>query len=203
MTGFSPVLLAFCAAAYILGAIPSGYIIGKVFYGVDLKTVGSGNIGATNAYRVLGAKAGLSVFLCDFFKGVLAVYLGGLGGNELAMVLCALFVIVGNDWSVFLHFKSGRGVACGVGAFACLWPPAALDAFLVWLVIFLCTKIVSLSSICAAPVVPLVIFFMDGPMEFTLFGALAAAVIIFKHKDNIGRLLRGEEKKITHEKRPS
>lgn len=201
MTGFSPVLLAFCAAAYILGAIPSGYIIGKVFYGVDLKTVGSGNIGATNAYRVLGAKAGLSVFLCDFFKGVLAVYLGGLGGKELAMVLCALFVIVGNDWSVFLHFKSGRGVACGVGAFACLWPPAALGAFLVWLAVFMASKIVSLASICAAPAVPIVIWLTGGPDEFVIFGAAAAAVIIFKHKDNIGRLMRGEEKKITRGKR--
>lgn len=202
MTGFSPMLIGYCLAAYFLGAIPSGYIIGKVFYGVDLKTVGSGNIGATNAYRVLGAKAGLSVFLCDFFKGVAAVAIGSMG-DELSMVLCALFVIVGNDWSVFLHFKSGRGVACGVGAFASLWPPAALGAFLVWLLVFLCSKIVSLSSICAAPVVPLVIWLTDGPLEFVLFGALAAAVIIFKHKDNIGRLLRGEEKKITHEKRPS
>ncbi len=202
MTDSWAMLAAFCLLAYLLGAIPSGYIIGKVFYGVDLKTVGSGNIGATNAYRVLGAKAGLSVFLCDFFKGVLAVSAGSLG-DELTMVLCALFVIVGNDWSVFLHFKSGRGVACGVGAFAALWPVAALGAFLVWLAVFLASKIVSLSSICAAPVVPLVIWLTGGPEEFAAFGAVAAAVIIYKHKDNIGRLMRGEEKKITHEKRPS
>lgn len=199
----SPFLyVLFCLAAYLLGAIPCGYLIGKYAYGVDLKTVGSGNIGATNAYRVLGARAGLFVFLCDFAKGAGAVALGGLG-SELTTILCAFFVIVGNDWSVFLHFRSGRGVACGVGAFAWLCPPAALGAFALWLAVFLATKIVSLASICAAPVVPLVIYFMDEPVEYTLFAALAAAMIIFKHKDNIGRLLRGEEKKITREKRTS
>lgn len=192
----------YCLAAYVIGAIPCGYLIGRYAYGVDLKTVGSGNIGATNAYRVLGAKAGLSVFLCDFFKGVIAVAMGGTG-DELTTILCAFFVIVGNDWSVFLHFRSGRGVACGVGAFACLCPPAALGAFAVWLIIFLCTKIVSLASICAAPVVPVVIYVMDEPVEYTAFAALAAAMIIYKHKDNIGRLLRGEEKKITREGRSS
>lgn len=200
MTGFDPMLLAFCLGAYLLGAVPCGYIIGKVFYGVDLKTVGSGNIGATNAYRVLGAKAGLAVFLCDFAKGMLAVSAGNVGGVS-ATLLCALFVIVGNDWSVFLHFKSGRGVACGVGAFAALWPMAALGAFIVWLAVFMASKIVSLASICAAPAVPIVIWLTGGPDEFVVFGAAAAAVIIFKHKDNIGRLMRGEEKKITRGKR--
>lgn len=202
MTELSFPLLAYCLGAYLLGSVPCGYLIGRLAYGVDLKTVGSGNIGATNAYRVLGAKAGLSVFLCDFAKGVLAVLLGGLG-NELSTVLCAFFVIVGNDWSVFLHFKSGRGVACGVGAFACLCPPAALAAFLVWLAVFLASKIVSLASICAAPAVPIVLYVLNEPAEYTVFGTLAAAMIIGKHKDNIGRLLRGEEKKISHEKRPS
>lgn len=102
--------------AYFIGAIPSGYMIGRVFYGVNLKKVGSGNIGATNAYRELGAVAGLSVFICDFLKGFLAVHLGM--PDPTLVLACAIFVIVGNDWSVFLKFKSGKGVACGVGAFA-------------------------------------------------------------------------------------
>ena len=102
--------------AYFIGAIPSGYIIGRVFYGVNLKKVGSGNIGATNAYRELGAVAGLSVFICDFLKGFLAVHLGM--PDPTLVLACAIFAIVGNDWSVFLKFKSGKGVACGVGAFA-------------------------------------------------------------------------------------
>lgn len=101
--------------AYFIGAIPSGYIIGRVFYGVNLKKVGSGNIGATNAYRELGVKAGLAVFICDFMKGFIAVHLGM--PDPVIVLLCAVFAIIGNDWSVFLHFKSGKGVACGVRGF--------------------------------------------------------------------------------------
>lgn len=185
--------------AYFIGAIPSGYIIGRVFYGVNLKKVGSGNIGATNAYRELGAVAGLSVFICDFLKGFLAVHLGM--PDPTLVLACAIFAIVGNDWSVFLKFKSGKGVACGVGAFAYICASAVLAAFLVWLAIFKWKHIVSLGSIVAAPVVAIVMFFMDKPIEYVAFAAAAAIIIIGKHKDNIGRLLRGEEKPISREKR--
>lgn len=185
--------------AYFIGAIPSGYIIGRVFYGVNLKKVGSGNIGATNAYRELGVKAGLTVFICDFMKGFIAVHLGM--PDPVIVLLCAVFAIIGNDWSVFLHFKSGKGVACGVGAFAYICAPAVLAAFLVWLAIFKWKHIVSLGSILAAPVVPLVMLIEGEPLEYVAFGALAAVIVIGKHKDNIGRLLRGEEKPITREKR--
>lgn len=185
--------------AYFIGAIPSGYMIGRVFYGVNLKKVGSGNIGATNAYRELGAVAGLSVFICDFLKGFLAVHLGM--PDPTLVLACAIFAIVGNDWSAFLKFKSGKGVACGVGAFTYICAPAVLVAFLVWLAIFKWKHIVSLGSIVAAPVVAIVMFFMDKPIEYVAFAAAAAIIIIGKHKDNIGRLLRGEEKPISREKR--
>lgn len=185
--------------AYFIGAIPSGYMIGRVFYGVNLKKVGSGNIGATNAYRELGAVAGLSVFICDFLKGFLAVHLGM--PDPTLVLACAIFAIVGNDWSLFLKFKSGKGVACGVGAFTYICAPAVLVAFLVWLAIFKWKHIVSLGSIVAAPVVAIVMFFMDKPIEYVAFAAAAAIIIIGKHKDNIGRLLRGEEKPISREKR--
>jgi len=108
--------------------------------------------------------------------------------------------IVGNDWSVFLHFKSGKGVACGVGAFTFICPWATLSAFVVWLLVFLMTRIVSLASIVAAPVVVLVIYLAHMPMEYVIFSALAAAIIIGKHHSNIRRLLAGEEKKITRDK---
>ena len=185
--------------AYFIGAIPSGYIIGRVFYGVNLKKVGSGNIGATNAYRELGAKAGLAVFLCDFLKGFIAVHLGM--PDPTIVLACAVFAIIGNDWSIFLHFKSGKGVACGVGAFAYICWPAVVIAFLVWLAIFKWKHIVSLGSILAAPVVAIVMFFMARPLEYVGFAAFAAVIVIGKHKDNIKRLLRGEEKPITREKR--
>lgn len=186
-------------AAYLIGAIPSGYIIGRVFYGVNLKKVGSGNIGATNAYRELGVEAGLAVFLCDFMKGFIAVHLGM--PDPLLVLFCAVFAIIGNDWSVFLKFKSGKGVACGVGAFAYICAPAVVIAFLIWLAIFKWKHIVSLGSIFSAPVVPLVMFFMGLPAEYVVFSALAALIVIVKHKDNIKRLLRGEEKPIAREKR--
>ncbi len=185
--------------AYLIGAVPTGYLIGKIGYGVDLKKTGSGNIGATNAYRTLGAKAGLLVFLADFLKGMIAVYLGM--PEPMLVLACALFAIIGNDWSVFLKFKSGKGVACGVGAFTFICPPATLAAFIVWLVVFRYKKIVSLASIISAPVVPLVIILMRQPAEYQVFSALAALIVIAKHKENIGRLLRGEEKPITRGKK--
>lgn len=185
--------------AYFIGAIPSGYIIGRVFYGVNLKKVGSGNIGATNAYRELGAKAGAAVFICDFLKGFIAVHLGM--PDPTIVLACAVFAIIGNDWSVFLHFKSGKGVACGVGAFTYICFPAVLAAFLLWLVLFKWKHIVSLGSILAAPVVPIVMLVVGEPLEYVAFGALAAVIVIGKHKDNIRRLLRGEEKPISREKR--
>lgn len=185
--------------AYFIGAIPSGYIIGRVFYGVNLKKVGSGNIGATNAYRELGAKAGAAVFICDFLKGFIAVHLGM--PDPTIVLACAVFAIIGNDWSVFLHFKSGKGVACGVGAFTYICFPAVLAAFLVWLVLFKWKHIVSLGSILAAPVVPIVMLVVGEPLEYVAFSALAAVIVIGKHKDNIRRLLRGEEKPISREKR--
>lgn len=185
--------------AYFIGAIPSGYIIGRVFYGVNLKKVGSGNIGATNAYRELGAKAGAAVFICDFLKGFIAVHLGM--PDPTIVLACAVFAIIGNDWSVFLHFKSGKGVACGVGAFTYICFPAVLAAFLVWLVLFKWKHIVSLGSILAAPVVPIVMLVVGELLEYVAFGALAAVIVIGKHKDNIRRLLRGEEKPISREKR--
>ena len=130
----------------------------------------SGNIGATNAYRELGLKAAAAVFICDFLKGVLAVWIGG--STPLLALACATAAIVGNDWSVFLHFKSGKGVACGVGAFTFICPWATLSAFVVWLLVFLMTRIVSLASIVAAPVVVLVIYLAHMPMEYVIFLSL-------------------------------
>lgn len=185
--------------AYLIGAIPTGYLIGKIGYGVDLKTTGSGNVGATNAYRTLGAKAGLLVFFADFFKGMAAVYPGM--PDPVLVLACAVFAIIGNDWSVFLKFKSGKGVACGVGAFTLICPYATLASFVVWLAVFRWKRIVSLASVISAPVVPIVIMIMRQPAEYQVFSVAAALIVIVKHKDNIRRLIRGEEKPITARKK--
>ena len=186
--------LCWIVLAYFIGAIPCGYLIGRIFYGIDLRTRGSGNIGATNAYRELGIFPALIVFICDSAKGYLAVWLGDV--SPLVALLCATAVIIGNDWSVFLKFKSGKGVACGLGAFTYLCPLATLAAFIVWLVIFLWKKIVSLASIISVPFVPFVMYFAEKPWQYVLFSVLAGILVIFKHKTNIERLIKGEEKQI-------
>ncbi len=185
--------------AYFIGAIPVGYLIGRFFYGKDLRKEGSGNIGATNAYRILGTKAGIFVFLLDFFKGWIAASLGT--GEPYLVLACAIASVVGSDWSVFLKFKSGKGVACGVGAFTYISPAATFAAFLVWLFIFLWKKIVSLASIISVPVVPLVIFLTGSPLAYSIGSLLAALLVIGKHKENMKRLWRGEEKPIVKGKR--
>ncbi len=174
-------------------------MIGRIFYGIDLRTRGSGNIGATNAYRELGIFPALIVFICDSAKGYLAVWLGDV--SPLVALLCATAVIIGNDWSVFLKFKSGKGVACGVGAFTYICPSATIIAFIVWILVFIGTRIVSLASIIAAPVVVVVLLFTNMPVEYVIFSMIAAIIVVGKHHTNIKRLLRGEEKKISREKR--
>ncbi len=191
--------LCWIVLAYFIGAIPYGYLIGRIFYGIDLRTRGSGNIGATNAYRELGIFPALIVFICDSAKGYLAVWLGDV--SPLVALLCATAVIIGNDWSVFLKFKSGKGVACGVGAFTYICPSATIIAFIVWILVFIGTRIVSLASIIAAPVVVVVLLFTNMPVEYVIFSMIAAIIVVGKHHTNIKRLLRGEEKKISREKR--
>lgn len=180
--------------AYVIGSIPSGYWIGKIFYGVNLKKEGSKNIGATNAYRVLGKKAGIIVFLCDVIKGAVAASLGSFSSD--VAVYCALAALIGNNWSIFLKFKSGKGVACGLGAFTYLCPYATLAAFVVWLLVFLWKKIVSLASIISVPFVPLVMYLANKPWQYVLLSVFAGMLVIIKHKSNIKRLINGEEKQI-------
>ena len=184
-----------CLLAYLIGSIPSGYLIGKWGYGVDLRTVGSKNIGATNAYRAFGLPTAAAVLLCDLSKGILATWIGE--PDVETALLCALCALIGNDWSVFLKFKSGRGVACGLGLFLYLCPWAALCGLALWGMIFAATRLVSLASICAAAAIPFLVWICGYSAEFVYFAVAAAAIVIGKHKDNIGRLLRGEEKKIT------
>ena len=134
-------------------------------------------------------------------SGVIAVHLGM--PEPTTVLLCALFAIIGNDWSIFLKFKSGKGVACGVGAFTYICAPATIASFIVWLIVFRWKKIVSLASIAGAPVVPIVIWVLGEPWEYVAFSLAAALIVVVKHKENIERLLRGEEKPIIQGKKES
>ena len=183
--------------AYLLGALPFGLWIGKGLYHIDLREHGSKNTGATNAYRVLGRGPALLVFVCDTVKGMAGVYLGSvLVGGSLAEVLGGIAAISGHNWSVFMGFKGGRGVATGLGVIALLAPKVTAIVFAVWCIVVFLTRYVSLASIVAAALVPLLMWWFDAGRETLLFGVAAATFVILRHRPNIVRLLRGEELKI-------
>ncbi|MEG6585701.1 glycerol-3-phosphate 1-O-acyltransferase PlsY [Dendrosporobacter sp. 1207_IL3150] len=190
-------LLLIAAISYVLGSIPNGLIIGRSFCDIDLRQFGSKNIGATNAYRVLGPWPALWVFLTDAAKGVLGVYIGQfLDGSALALLIGGIAAIAGHNWSIFLKFKGGRGVATGLGVIAILVPKVTAIVFAVWAVIVYISRYVSLASIVAAALVPILMWLFNEKIEFYYFGLLAAAFVIVRHRPNIERLLKGNELKI-------
>ncbi len=180
--------------SYLLGSIPNGLIFGKLFWHKDLRQFGSKNIGATNAWRVLGAKAGILIFLLDFLKGAICVKLAKyFVGDETIMVLAGLLAILGHTFSIFLKLRGGKGVATGLGVITVMMPQVTAIVFATWLVIFLVTRYVSLASIIAAALTPIMAYFFDAPIEFIIFGMATAFFIIIRHRENISRLLRGKE----------
>ncbi len=189
------VIIIICS--YLIGSIPSGLILGKVVWNTDLRKYGSKNIGATNAWRTLGKLPGLIIFIADLCKGMFGVYLGMmLSGTDLAMIVGGIMAIVGHSASAFLKFKGGKGVATGLGVIIMLMPYVSLFVFIAWLLIVLVSKYVSLGSIIAAALVPIIAYIMGLSYEFIIFGILAAIFVIYRHKSNIGRLLNGTENKI-------
>lgn len=189
--------LAFLALSYLVGAVPTSYVIGKAFHGIDLRDHGSGNLGATNAFRVLGAKSAIPVVVVDVAKGFVPVWLfarlAGIGfGGALGFGAAA---IVGHMFSVFVRFKGGKGMATSAGVFLGLAPWAVLGAFAVWCALTFPTGYVSLGSIAAAAVLPVLIALTphQGGMGLLWFATGLSAFVIWAHRANIRRLLRGEE----------
>ena len=190
--------------AYIAGSFPSGLVIGKAIYHTDPRDYGSHNTGATNAYRVFGAAGGLAVLILDVAKGMLGVYLGQVAASAMAMpedqriylmVLGGCVALVGHSCSIFLKFKGGKGVATGLGIILFLAPWETLIVFAIWCAIVAATRIVSLGSIVAAVLVPVLMYFFDEPLPLTIFGLIAAVLVVVRHKDNIIRLKHGRELK--------
>ena len=188
-------IIVYAVLAYFIGSIPSGLIIGKTFFNIDVRQYGSKNIGATNTYRVIGLKAALPVFLCDALKGAAGVVLLSSYG-PMYMILGGILAMMGHNWSIFLGFKGGRGVATGLGVLIALSPLVALLCFLVWGIILYFTKLVSLGSIVAAALVPVLMYVTGESYWFVGFGGLAALFVIVRHWDNIKRLLAGNELKV-------
>lgn len=184
--------------SYLLGSIPNGLWLCRALWHVDLRQHGSHNIGATNAWRTLGKGPGFLVFCLDMLKGLLAVWLGEmLVGTPLVMILCGVLAIVGHALSLFLRFHGGKGVATGLGVILMLMPKVTVIVFLVWLLLVLATRYVSLGSIVAAALVPVLALVFGYPALYVAFGVLAAALIIVRHRSNITRLLNGTENRIS------
>lgn len=191
------------AASYLLGSIPFGLVIGKVGYGIDVRQFGSGNVGFTNCYRTLGPLPGLFVLLGDAGKGSASILLARwLGGGDLVSVLAGLAVIAGHNWSPYLKFKGGKGVATSVGVVIFLVPKISIILLAVWLAVLIVTKFVSLGSIIVALVFPfLMIYFHPGRVNYIIFSFVTAALVIIQHRSNIKRLLAGSELRITEQRR--
>lgn len=187
-------------AAYLLGAIPFGYLIVKVREGRDVRAAGSGNIGAANVTRTAGRRAGIATLLLDAAKGALAVWIAErlAQGSIRWMVAAAMLAILGHVFPVFLGFKGGRGVATGVGAFALICWPAVAGTLAVWVLMMLGPGYVSLASMAGAVALPPLIYLLYAPghappLAVTLGAVAAAALIIWKHRPNIQRLIAGTE----------
>lgn len=179
---------------YLVGSIPSGLIIGKIFFKKDLRKYGSQNIGATNAYRVLGVFPGLCVLFFDALKGALGVYL--FSPNPLYMVIGGMLSMMGHNWSCFLGFKGGKGVATGLGVIIALVPHIVPFILGVFLIVLALSRYVSLSSILAAISVPICMYCYHEPAPIFYFGIGAAIFVIVRHRVNIERLLQGKELKL-------
>ena len=185
------------AASYVLGSIPNGLWLGRALWHTDLRQHGSHNTGATNAWRTLGKFPGFLIFFLDMMKGLVSVWLGSvLVGTPIAMILCGIFAIVGHSVSIFMQFRGGKGVATGLGVILMLMLQPTLVVFAVWLAIVAVTRYVSLGSIVAAALVPVLAWLWGYETPYILFGVLAALLIIVRHHANIGRLLNGTESKI-------
>ncbi len=194
-------LMLTCVIAYLIGSVPTGYIIVKSKTGQDIRTIGSGSTGATNVKRVLGKKWFFIVLLLDAFKGALPVILANLfihaGANlGLAPVIAAVSVIIGHSKSIFLGFKGGKSVASGVGTILALNWIAGLIIAVIWGTITYTTKYVSVGSIIALFVSPFLMYFMGAPIAYVCYCAIGAVYIIYLHRENIGRLIKGNENKV-------
>lgn len=205
------VIIAGIIFSYVLGAFPTAYLAGRLLKGEDIRKCGSGNVGATNALRVLGKGPGAAVLFIDVLKGTLAVTAfgdfiaahngWGLPGVSLQL-LCGMAAVAGHNWPVFLGFKGGKGVATTLGVLiglALRVPGLGLILVLVlltWIVVFLLTRIVSIASVAAGILLPVYFAVFRFPLFWTAAGVVLGMLGVFRHRSNIARFLKGQEKKI-------
>lgn len=191
-------MIFFCLIilSYFFGAIPSGVWIGKIFKNIDVRDYGSKNSGATNSYRVLGAKLGIAVLIIDVLKGFIPLYIASkfnLAYNDL--VILGLVAILAHTFSCFISFKGGKGVATSLGVFLFLAPVITLILLVIFILVVYFTKYISLGSITAAFLLPIFTFFTHRDTYLFTLSVVIAIFVIYRHKTNISRLLSGTENK--------
>lgn len=191
----------FLAFAYLVGSLPTSFLFGKFLKNVDIRKEGSGNVGATNAFRVLGPKIGVTVMAIDIFKGFLPVYLAqGRSFGEYSQLwyfLIGVAAILGHVFTIFLKFRGGKGVATTAGVFVALAPKAALTCVILWTVLVALFKMASVGSIAAASLLPFAIYYFNGPDRLLLgVSTCMSLLVIYMHKKNIKNLINGTELKI-------
>jgi len=207
------ITIAAIVIAYLLGSIPFGFVVART-RGIDIRSVGSGNIGATNVFRSVGKSWGILTFVCDFLKGLIPALLfsplatqSGFGGSStLLSVLCGVAAIVGHNWPIFLRFKGGKGVATSAGALIGICPAAVAIGIITWIITFLTLRYVSLASMIAAMAIAVAAWIMrpsqaSGGLLIPVALTLLALLVIGRHHANIGRLIAGRESRFNFKKK--
>jgi len=204
-------VIAAIILGYLIGAMPTAYIFGRILKGIDIRKYGSGNVGATNAFRVLGRFPGILVLLLDVLKGLFVIIFISdyfmppldVSGANTFRIITGIAAIVGHNWTVFLNFKGGKGVAVSLGVLVglCTRNPALWvvigASVLVWLLVFLASRIISLSSISASIALPVfTVIFRISP-ELVILAAILCIFSLWRHKSNIRRLMQGSEPRLS------
>lgn len=196
---------------YLAGSIPTGFLVAKA-RGIDIRKFGSGNIGATNVFRILGKPAGIFVLLADALKGWLAVVVisklvvywlapnTSAQAKEWVSICAAVAAVLGHNYTCWLYFKGGKGIATSAGVLVAIVPKSLLIILAVWIIVFLLTRFVSLASISASLTLPFAAFFTGESFTIVLIMAALATLAIYKHKANIKRLLNGTESRVAFKK---
>ncbi|ADI02235.1 glycerol-3-phosphate 1-O-acyltransferase PlsY [Syntrophothermus lipocalidus] len=183
-------------AAYLIGAIPFSYLVGKCFAEVDVRARGSGNVGATNVLRTAGVKCGLLAAALDIAKGIFPAWLGMVQGGVPLACVCGVVAVIGHCWPVFLKFKGGKGVATSGGVLIYLVPKAAVFLIILFLVTVAVSRIVSLGSLAAAVINPIMVAVIYQSWVLVLAGFVLTLIVVYKHRENIERLRRGQEPRL-------
>jgi acyl phosphate:glycerol-3-phosphate acyltransferase len=202
--------IVIAAAAYLLGSIPTGYLVARA-KGIDIRTVGSGNIGATNVFRILGKPAGIFVLVADGLKGFAACawmadfvfqsFTVAPDQTENLRILAGICAVLGHNYTCWLKFKGGKGIATSAGVYFALAPQAVLIAIGAWIVLFLLTRYVSVASIASGVALPTAVWFTKDSVLLGAVTTVLGLLAIFKHKGNIRRLFAGTESRVSFKKK--